>query len=194
MDFADLLFFLIFVIIIISNVYKQMKKARPKSARGGQPVDKIGLKGALEMIMAEARKQMEKQAGQEAADAQAARPTGWEAVLAGPSHEAVSPEKPVAPEHEKLEKGRPEKAREIRQKPPVSRKAPRSPKPAVIPERQISEPVKEEKITPQPAVHADGAGARTDTPARPAFSRDALQNAVVWAEILAPPVGLRDVG
>lgn len=255
MDFGDIFFIAVFIIIIVSNVYKQMKKARLNTSGGQAPVKKPGWKTALELVLEEARKQMENQAKQEPAEAMAGRPTGWEGILqsapdVNPSEESAQPEKI------KLEKPKPEKAREARRQPAVSRETvadqvvfetacmrcgkPMKPikdqgsgrqsgivfceacgeqhryqmvhgdmklsragvsgkPPLRLREKQapaterIVDTLKERMVKPEPAgVEKDYYAAAADKKISQKLSREALRTAVVWAEILAPPVGLRD--
>ncbi|MFZ2630721.1 MAG: hypothetical protein WA081_10330 [Desulfosalsimonadaceae bacterium] len=254
MDFGDIFFIAVFIIIIVSNVYKQMKKARLNTSGGQAPVKKSGWKTALELVLEEARKQMENQAKQEPAEAMAGRPTGWEGILqsapdVNPSEESAQPEKI------KLEKPKPEKAREARRQTAVSRETVadqvvfetacmRCGKPmkpikdqgsgrqsgivfceacgeqhryqmvhgdmklsragisrnqSRLQEKQSRAaertPLKERPVKPEPAAveKKDYYAVAADKKIPQKLSQEALRTAVVWAEILAPPVGLRDM-
>jgi hypothetical protein len=196
MDFGDIFFIVVFIIIIVSNVYKQMKKARLKASGGEAPVKKPGWKGALETILEEARKQMENQAKKESGDVPAGHPTGWENVLTQPLPESSPPKYPSKDDKAEPEALKPEKS--------IKEKA------ATLKSQEVGKPPLRswEKIYSVPERTADGLSKITGMPEpvpvpkdyyadktvkkRPQhLSQDALRNAVVWAEILAPPVGLR---
>lgn len=100
MDFGDVIFFLVFVGIIISNIIKAMKKAG-KQAPGKETSGsensgaeksgkKTGWKNVLEQMLEEARKQMENQP--ESAGSPLKHPSGWEDIITGKSSEKKQPD------------------------------------------------------------------------------------------------------
>ncbi|MDO9262902.1 MAG: hypothetical protein Q7U02_02970 [Desulfosalsimonadaceae bacterium] len=190
MDFGDIFFIAVFIIIIVSNVYKQMKKARLNTSGGEAPVKKPGWKTALELVLEEARKQMENQAKQEPAEAMAGRPTGWEGILqsapdVNPSEESAQPEK-IQMVHGDMKLSR----AGVSGKPPLrlrERQVPAT--------ERIADTLKERMVKPGPAAveKKDYYAVAADKKTPQILSQEALRNAVVWAEILAPPVGLRDM-
>ncbi len=98
MDFGDVIFFLVFVGIVISNILKQLKKANKQEP--GQETSgvektgkKPGWKNVLEQMLEEARKQMENQAEPESAGLPLKHPTGWEDIMTGKSPVKRQPEK-----------------------------------------------------------------------------------------------------
>jgi hypothetical protein len=199
MDFGDIFFIAVFIIIIISNVYKQMKKARLNTSGGEAPVKKPGWRAALELILEEARKQTENQAKQGTAEAPIGRPTGWENVLTQSLPESSPSKYPSKADTAEPETLKPEKS--------TIEKA------AMLKSKESDQPPlgSLEKIFSVPEWTADGLSKITGMPEpvvpvpkdyyadktvkkRPQhLSQDALRNAVVWAEILAPPVGLRNM-
>jgi hypothetical protein len=108
MDFGDVIFFIVFVIIIISNIMKQLKKAdkqTPGQETTGaeKPEKKTGWKNVLEQMLEEARKQMENQAEPESAGTSrkyhnGQHSTGWEDIITGKSPVKRQPQK--TPERE----------------------------------------------------------------------------------------------
>ena len=93
MDFGDVIFFLVFVGIIISNIMKAMKKAGKQKDEnkeaGKQNVKKSGWKNVLEQMLEEARKQMEQAEG-DGGSPSSGKPSGWEDLM---SKKEPSPEK-----------------------------------------------------------------------------------------------------
>ena len=96
MDFGDVIFFIVFAIIIISNIFKHLKKGGKqisgKEKPGKQPVKKSGWKKVLEQMLEEARKQMENQAEPEPAGKPSRHRTGWEDLM---SKSEPEPEQPI---------------------------------------------------------------------------------------------------
>lgn len=135
MDVGDLFFIFVFIIIVISNVVKQMKKARKQAGEGGGQ-KKPGLKTALELVLEEAKKQMENRRAE-------GRPSGWETVLPGKSAGEKAPRpaasKPPADlERRQVDKAvteprKPEKTREILRSSPGSKES--------VGEKKVFEPV-----------------------------------------------------
>jgi len=95
MDFGDVIFFLVFVGIIISNIMKAMKKAGKQKDEnkevGKQNVKKSGWKNVLEQMLAEARKQMEQAEGSGGSPS-SGKPSGWEDLM---SKKEPLPEKSI---------------------------------------------------------------------------------------------------
>ena len=94
MDFGDVIFFLVFVGIIISNIMKHLKKIdkqtpgnkKSETPSEAPPVKKSGWKNVLEQMLEEARKQMENVAEPESAGSAqkhptGKHPTGWENII-----------------------------------------------------------------------------------------------------------------
>ncbi len=109
MDFGDVIFFLVFVGIIISNIMKQLKKgkkqASEKDTSGEQPVKKSGWKNVLEQMLEEARKQMEESAEPEPGSMPSKQTSGWDDLMPGSER---APEKPIktTPERKFVKKPR----------------------------------------------------------------------------------------
>ncbi len=89
MDFGDVVFFIIFVIIIISNIMKHLKKIGKQTSgnkKSGTPSEappakKTGWKKVLEQMLEEARKQMENAVEPVPADTPIKQPSGWEDIV-----------------------------------------------------------------------------------------------------------------
>ncbi len=103
MDFGDIIFFIVFVVIIVSNIMKAMKKAGKQTSGnekdGAQPVKKTGWKNVLEQMLEEARKQMENQGEPESAGSPqkhptGKHPTGWEDITTEKSPERAKEIRP----------------------------------------------------------------------------------------------------
>ena len=105
MDFGDVIFFIVFVIIIITNIMKQLKKA-DKQTSGKEtsgiekPKKKSGWKNVLEHMLEEARKQMENPVEPESAGRPLKHPSGWEDLITGKSPVEKDPE--IRPERTKV--------------------------------------------------------------------------------------------
>jgi cell division protein FtsN len=189
MDFGDVIFFIVFVIIIITNIMKQLKKAGKqtsgKETTGiGKPEKKSGWKNVLEQMLEEARKQMENPAEPESAGVPLKQPTGRENITSGTGSVQREPGK------------RPERAKGVR--PPkqtiIYADAVRE-KSGTAPERKY------QKLDEKLRAHEKIPAARLADAALPAgeikiplqLPREGLINAVVWSEILGKPLGLRDL-
>ncbi len=103
MDLGDLVFFLIFIIIIITNIFGQMKKTRRPPSDAGDageerfesrtrpepdetpPSDKTGWRQALDNILTEVREQAQNRSETEAEseDFSGRQPSGWDILMGG---------------------------------------------------------------------------------------------------------------
>lgn len=259
MDFGDVIFFIVFAIIIISNIVKQLKKA------GGQPSEneppgnqpdrqsdrqasqrpgkKSGWKNVLEEMLEQARKQMEEQQQPEPAGKPPGHSTGWEDIApAEKPRKKASEKRPGISGSERPRQKSLMREGALRQrttfKPNCMRceasmkgitdlgvenqqgliycdncgeqhqyqivsgelnlkRADAGRQAAVAPERRY------EKTAPAPGRRMpdnvsgirpmDTAAKTGGTDVKRKLSRDELQNAVVWSEILGKPLGLRDL-
>lgn len=174
MNFEILFFVFIVGVMIISQVFKHL--ARTSGEKGEKPVS--GWRKALDNILEEIRREMEKgkQATPAPEGAPRSRETWWEDLMPegeAPGREvredpgeAADSEKAAAPAHTRdaWEKDAPDEGfsrpwgREARPESPVKQKPPA---------------IAHEKRSP--------------------MSRRDLRNAVVWSEILGRPVALRDM-
>ncbi len=249
MDFGDVLFFIVFVIIIIANIMKQLKKAgiltsgkKPSGPpnSGSQPEKKTVWKNVLEQMLEEARKQMENQAEPESAGIPLKHPTGWEGIITEKDAAIRKPE--IRPERPKVVRppvikedlmtersifqpecmncsnpmkqitdfgipnqsgliycddcGEQHKYRILNGELKLMR-ADGVRKSGTAPERRYlkveGDFVLPEKIkaAPKPAFSASAELGETRIPL--GLTREGLRNAVVWSEILASPLGLRDL-
>jgi len=208
MDFGDAIFFLVFVGIIISNIVKQIKKARqkeqgrvPGQQKAGKPgpVKKSGWKDVLAQMLEEAQRQTEAPAGGEPKQPSEKAATGWETIIDQP--DALSHRLEVKPEP------KPEKPRVSRRpKPPLIPEASRQSREEVLELKRMgavhpSEIPPETKIKYKAGADAPAGRERVVTVQATAMvakipralSLEGLQSAVVWAEILGPPRALKDL-
>lgn len=244
MDFGDLIFFIVFAVIIISNILKQLKKADSKTAEGKTPAKKAGWKNILETMLEQAKKQMENAAAPESAGAplkHKSQGSGWDDIISdedlisrqpaefpGKAGPVKTPGQPVSPQKPALEKAvfRPECLRcgdlmrrikdsgagvqnglvycdgcgeqhkfkiingemELKQK-----RVPQKPERSVATQFQQLETKKEKSkkrfVEEQQDCYADTGFAGPPSQ----ISQQGLRNAVIWSEILASPLGLRDL-
>lgn len=190
MDFGDVIFFLVFVGIIISNILKHLKKVNKqepgKETSGIEKSEKkSGWKNVLEQMLEEARKQMENPAEPDSAGSPlkhptGQHPTGWEDIITGKSPVKRQPEQ------------RPERTKTVRAPvPPIILDDLFPEKTVIAPERSYRKV--EEKRRAQgkiPTVDILPAG-KIKIPRQ--MSQADLRTAVVWSEILGKPLGLRDI-
>lgn len=205
MDFGDVIFFLIFVGIIISNIVKQIKKAQQKEqdqSSGKQktgktgPDKKAGWKDLLNQMLEEAQRQMEIPAEGQAKQPPEKAPTGWESIVgereAAPRRPAESPA-PTPKKPRPPRKPKPslisETIRKSKKQAPdfKSVAAAHQSRPPVTKFKQGEDrPRDRERAVPIQATSAVSKVPRS-------LPLKGLQSAVVWAEILGPPRALRDL-
>ncbi|MCU0598256.1 MAG: hypothetical protein MUE70_03230 [Desulfobacterales bacterium] len=187
MDLGDLIFFGIFIIIVASNIFKQVKKS--KKAPDTPPVKaKTGWKKILEDIINDARAQMEQNA--EPASGKPGRPPlSWEDLILAEPEEKPLPHtvgKPKAdvkmqPVSVSEASGREADFDELRGKGPEildgdwDRVDFKDNPPPRIKKRPLPE-------------HPE-----TVLLSQASLNDDDLKNAVIWHEILSPPLGLRNL-
>jgi hypothetical protein len=187
MDFGDLVFFIVFAIIIISNILKQLKKFGKKTEENKKPVKKTGLKNILETMLEEARKQMEASAGPESAGTPLKQKSGWEDIISG--GDLISGQPAEAPE-------KVEPVKEMTPPPLISEEAARTVRKTVQPDESQFQYVETKKEKPKKSGFGEHPGYCTDaglTGSSSQLSAQELRNAVIWSEILASPLGLRDL-
>lgn len=182
MNFFDLLFAVVFILIIVSNIAKQMKKT-PKPT-GQQPAEtRTGWKKALDDILRDIREQME---------------AGAEPVTGGPKKGRLSWEDIIPAENENrevaAEQAQPQRVANARPTPAIET--------ADIVEIRTLTPERDARIRrieeirlkkAGPGVMSMGIG-QPETAVMPesGWSVEELKNAMIWHEILSPPLGLRD--
>jgi hypothetical protein len=186
MDLGDLVFFVIFIIIIASNIIKQVKKQ--KKATDAQPAEaKTGWKKTMEDILKDIRTQMEQNV--EPASGKPGRPPlGWEDLIGPEPEERQLPQKETQPQatvrmHPRPvpdPPGRGADFEELRGKGPEALKGDWDKK--SIMEKKTRRAMKK----PTSALPAPGSLSKTNLPG------EDLINAVIWHEILSPPLGLRN--
>ena len=255
MDFGDLIFFVIFVLIIIANIVKQIKKTQRQSS-AGKPEDqgqakKAGWKKVLEDMLEEASRQLEEKTSTETENAPpVGRSSGWEQILpesafSGPVKKKESESRPVETPRQKplIREGARRKDATPRPKKPAfqpecmhcgaAMKAIRDlgvpdqsglvycdacgeqhkyrivdgqlklqraypARKSAIPAETSYEKIARPSTVVRPhasvlSAEGEAAGGSMDSGIYRRLSRQGLQNAVVWAEILGKPLGLRDL-
>jgi hypothetical protein len=168
MDLDNLIPIIFVLIFVVSQIFKGMatkKKDPSKKKTGGKP----GLKDLLADIASQIKKEIE--AANAPAQPQPQPSSGWEKVM---------PPKP-------------EKASEHKQAPTpkqakVSHKKRAVKAPPLLPEEKSEKRILPEKKAPvKPA-----APEKRSFPETLDYSTEGLRRAVVWSEILAPPLALRE--
>ena len=254
MDFGNLIFFVIFVLIIIANIVKQIKKTQRQSS-AGKPEDqgqakKAGWKKVLEDMLEEASRQLEEKTSTEPENVPVGRSSEWEQILpesafSGPVKKKESESRPVETPRQKplIQEGARRKDATPRPKKlafqpecmhcGAAMKAIRDlgvpdqsglvycdacgeqhkyrivdgqlKLQSAYPARKSAIPAETsyEKIARPPmgvrphasvlSAEGEAAGGSMDSGIYRRLSRQGLQNAVVWAEILGKPLGLRDL-
>jgi len=256
MDFGDVIFFIVFAIIIISNIVKQFKKTgdqaseneapgnQPDRQSNQQPGKKSRWKNVLEEMLEQARKQMEEQPQPEPAGETPRHSTGWEDIAPAekPRKKRASEKRPEISGSERPRQKSLMREGALRQKTTFKpdcmrcnaalkeitdlgienqkglvycdkcgeqhqyqivngelnlKRTGAGRQATVAPERGYKKTVSPpgyrmpEKV---PGIGPQGAVAKTGgTGVQRKLSRDGLQNAVVWSEILGKPLGLRDL-
>jgi hypothetical protein len=186
MDLGDLVFFVIFIIIVVSNIVKQVKKQ--KKATGALPAEtKTGWKKTMEDILKDIRTQIE-QGAEPPSGEPSRRPSGWEDLILAETKEKQIPQK----------ESQQQPAVKMRQKtiPEASRRESdfdelRGQGPEADSRESENKRVKEKKFP---------RGMRRTLSEKPVATRmsgakltvEDLKNAVIWHEILSPPLGLRN--
>jgi hypothetical protein len=186
MDLGDLIFFIIFIIIVVSNIVKQAKKSR-KTPDIAPAKAKAGWKKVLEDIIKDARAQMEQRT--ESVPGQSGRPPlNWEDLMAPEPEERPLPQKESQPQA-------PAKIRPRTFPEAPGRESDFDDFRGLGPEadgREGENKRVKEKKSPR--------GMRRTLPEQPVAARTSganltvedLKNAVIWNEILSPPLGLRN--
>ncbi len=181
----DTVIFLIVAAIVIISQIRKMKGARKPDKRA-QPQKKTGWKATVEDLIAEVHSEMEKGRTETGAkpgtgDVPPRRKTGWEDIIPAEIFERTPSEPASAPE------------------PMMSAMAP-EPEPAPV----SAEPEDDVELTPTERMEiqrkkaALRRGRMREKRMPPwhegrGFTVRQLQHAVIWSEILAPPVGMRDL-
>lgn len=180
----DTVIFLIVAAIVIISQIRKMKGARKPDKRG-QPQKKTGWKATVEDLFAQLQAEMDKtgmktETKPGAGDVPPRRKTGWEDILPAEIFEPASSASESA--HESM-------TADITPEPdtaPVS----------AGPEDDVElTPTERMEIQRKKAAVRRGRMRKKRVPpwqAGRGFSVRQLQHAVIWSEILAPPVGLRD--
>ena len=186
MDLGDFVFFIIFIIIIVSNIFKQVRKQKKSSDT--QPVEaKTGWKKTIDDILKDIRAQVE-QSAEPASGEPARRRSGWEDLILVESEERKIPqhESRQQPAVKMRPKSIPEAAGrdadfdelrglgpEVAQRERATRR---------VREKKSLRGIKEPSLKLPVAASIYGAE----------LSSEDLKNAVIWHELLSPPLGLRN--
>jgi hypothetical protein len=161
------LFFLLLVFAGIVLAAKKLKKASPAK----DPADLPPWQRALQNVVAEIRRELQQRAGQQPSQTQGT-PWSWEQLLKPPPE--TVPEAPPA------DTGPPDET------PSEKRvKRPKMAAPAKEAEKKKA-PVPSSKREPAPGLMPPPAPAAARTVA------DELEQAIIWSEIISPPLALRD--
>ncbi len=168
MDLDNLIPIIFVLIFVVSQIFKSMvsqKKDPSKKKTGGKP----GLKGMLAEISSQIKKEIE--AANAPAQPQPQPSSGWEKVMP-PKPEKASEHIPVpTPKQAKVSN----KKKEVKAPPILHKKGAAERK---FPEKKVPvKPIATEKRS---------------FPETLDYTTEGLRRAVVWSEILAPPLALRD--
>jgi hypothetical protein len=186
MDLGDFVFFIIFIIIIVSNIVKQVRKQ--KKVPDAQPAEtKTGWKKTFEDILKDVRTQME-QSDAPSPMEPSRRPSGWEDLILVENEERQIPKKEDQ-----------QTAVKMRSK-PISEAPGRE---SDFDELRVQglEVEKRDKGTRRTKERDFPRVTKRQLSARPSAARvsetnlsvEDLKNAMIWHEILSPPVGLREI-
>jgi hypothetical protein len=185
MDLGDLIFFVIFIVIVASNIFQQARKNRKSRDTGAAPA-KTGWRKALEDMIRDAREQMEPGAGT-ASSKPGRPPLSWEDLI-GPEPEE-SPFLQTQSEPEPPVLGRPRSVSEA-----PGREADFDELGAKGAEALAWDWDKAHDAENQSRRLERMRKARQPEAERTTetyLNEDDLENAVIWHEILSPPLGLR---
>lgn len=179
-----LIFLLVVIIIIIANIVSMQKKLK-KSAPPGKPRKASGWKQNLKDLLAEMQREMQAPSGRgENRSPAGRRPSGWEDLMpAGEAAEEMPEE--AGPGPEPRVRQHPEPARPTRGRTLIESRS----RQGWTPEARIG---KTERRAPVPPLAPPAATGRRRRRRRLPVSRKELRRAVVWYEILGPPMSLRD--
>ena len=183
----SLIFILVLVIIIISNLVRVQKKLKASAPENQEEKPQTGRwKQDLKNVWEQVKKEMEGPAGDaQTRDPGGRRPSGWEDLMPAqePSAERAEPT-PARPETPSVSRPRHEPVRAGRGQTLIESRSQegRTPEARVgkTERRAIAPPL---KGPDEPAKHR---------PHRLALSREKVRHAVIWYEVLGPPMSLRD--
>lgn len=169
MDFDTLIFILVFLAIVISNIKKILKQGKPgNTGKEGKEEDKKKKPDPLKALIGKVAARIQEEIAPVSKAPQAVGVSGWDAIL-GESRPVPEREKMV---HE-----------EERHTPPEPDDAHINiPEKHVFPLEQPIEAVETDRVRES----------RTSEPRLSTQSIKELRKAIVWSEILAPPVAMRD--
>ena len=182
----SLIFILVLVIIIISNLVRVQKKL--KTAAPGDREEKSqpgGWKQSLRDTWEQVKKEMEAPAGDaQTRESGGRRPSGWEGLMPEQQPAAEKSEPAPAASGAPSTPPRPEPARAARGQTLIESRSQegRTPEARVgkTERRAIAPPL---KGPAEPVKHR---------PHRLELSREKVRHAVIWYEVLGPPMSLRD--
>ncbi len=168
MDLDNLIPIIFVLIFIVSQVFKGLasKKNVPSEKKKGH---KPGIKDLLTDIASQIKKEIE--AANAPAQPQPQPSSGWEKVM--PPKPEKSPEHKQAPT--------PKQANVSHRKRAVKA-------PPILPKREVKERILPEKKVPAKQTAPE----KRSFPEMLDYTTEGLRRAVVWSEILAPPLALRD--
>jgi hypothetical protein len=207
MDFGDLVFFLIFIIIIVTNIIGQVKKSRRPQGGSGDAEEgrfdsetrpepgetptssKTGWRQVLDDILVEVREQAQTRSRPDADSEDPAfrQPSGWDVLMGETEKKRDQPTPPLTGRGTAGKSATRDRKVSSVPAPRAKRAAPYSSLNRKRPERTSYTPAywSEEHRQTEAKGHYRG-------PARRRIPLQDLKNAIIWHEILSPPVALRD--
>ncbi len=186
MDLGDLIFFLIVIVIVASNFFKQIKKPPKKSPDQTQAAKKRGVKHVLEDILKDIQTQMEP--GAETSSQRPGRGSlQWEDLILMEPENNVPPQSKQPPTESPPVRSKPV-AGSIRQEAEFDELRGKGPESLEWDWDHGDAPKKQTRqVTQKPLMETP-----IEEPVLDFILPDGdLKNAIIWSEILSPPLGLR---
>ncbi len=179
----SLIFLLVVIIIIIANIVKMQKKLKG-SAQGQQQKQEGGWKKNLRDLLTEMQREMQTPSGKKRGRPPAGgRSTGWEDILSRQDMQEKETER--AATHEKPSPPlRPEPGTAQRGSTLIESRS----REGLTPEARIGETERRTPSPPVAGVRFSGRRYRRSLK----ISKRGLRRAVIWYEVLGPPMSLRD--
>ena len=163
MDFDTLIFILVFLAIVISNIKKILKQSKQGKAEG-----KKKKTDPLQALIGKVAARIQEEIAPVSKETETTGVSGWDAILG---------ETQPLPEKEEMAH---EEERYMQPEPDITHIS--------VPEKHVA-PIEK----PVEAVETDIARTpRIPEPRVLTYSIDELRRAIVWSEIIAPPVALRE--
>lgn len=170
MDFELIIPILFFVIVVIANILKVIRSKATKSSEKKGPGFAGGIKTMIEGLATQIREELETASGEPKQQS-----SGWDQILspAGPSQ---MPEQPPS-QPQARPRVKPKAIKTVQKKAGV---------PLTLPQQKAPDQKPPEREQTEPPILGE-------IPVTgPKVTANELRNAVVWSEILAPPLALRN--